>query len=458
MKNDPENQTQANDIERLTKEVQYYRKHVDELAGEILKLEYTAYGLRQEAKQKDRSLALLKQLQQSIGPQQERSAMIEIALPAICSIAAMDKSGFVEFRDSGQSQWTTYSKESGLSSSLIPFLNTQNQNAYLVNRSTEKTPEIEQLQQQFDLPFFVSVPLILDGLSVGFLICGRMREIRPTQPALNDGDVLTLQAVADLISATIQNRRIALLEATLQEQASKIKLAAQIQLELLPKAFPRVEGYDIAGTTISAETVGGDYFDFIQVDEKRLALCVGDVSGKGLPASLLMANLQATIRGQTLWSPSGCDCLERSNKLLFRSTDIRKYATLFYGILNTKSNWLSYSNAGHNPPMLLSSDEAVTRLRSGGPVLGVFENATFQEEVIPFNAGDLLILFSDGVSEAMNVVDEEFGEQRLLNTIFQNRGASASELISKILADVSKHVGSHRQMDDMTLVVVRRTN
>src|ERR1044071_6406044 len=129
MKNDPENQTQANDIERLTKEVQYYRKHVDELAGEILKLEYTAYGLRQEAKQKDRSLALLKQLQQSIGPQQERSAMIEIALPAICSIAAMDKSGFVEFRDSGQSQWTTYSKESGLSSSLIPFLNTQNQNA-----------------------------------------------------------------------------------------------------------------------------------------------------------------------------------------------------------------------------------------------------------------------------------------------------------------------------------------
>src|SRR5262249_35797609 len=157
------------------------------------------------------------------------------------------------------------------------------------------------------------------------------------------------------------------------------KLAAQIQLDLLPKAFPKADGYDLAGTTISAETVGGDYFDFIQVDEKRLALCVGDVSGKGLRASLLMANLQATIRGQALWGPSACDCLERSNKLLFRSTDIRKYATLFYGILNTKSNWLSYSNAGHNPPMLVSSDETVTRLRSGGPVLGVFENATFQE-------------------------------------------------------------------------------
>jgi sigma-B regulation protein RsbU (phosphoserine phosphatase) len=217
-----------------------------------------------------------------------------------------------------------------------------------------------------------------------------------------------------------------------------------------------IRGYEVAGRTIPAQLVGGDYFDFIPIDEKRWAICLGDVSGKGLPAALLMANLQATIRGQTLWSPSACDCMDRSNKLLFRSTDPSKFATLFYGVLNIQSNWLCYSNAGHNPPLLMSNGREPVPLTSGGIMLGLIENSSFEEEVVPLRPHDLLVIYSDGITDAENLQEEEFGEQRLVALLNQHRAASACDLVEKILAAVQFHSRGAEQTDDITLVVVKR--
>ncbi|MFQ6617542.1 MAG: PP2C family protein-serine/threonine phosphatase, partial [Fidelibacterota bacterium] len=176
----------------------------------------------------------------------------------------------------------------------------------------------------------------------------------------------------------------------------------------------------------------------------------------GMPAALLMANLQATLRGQTLFSTSCGDCLQRSNKLLFQSTDIQKFVTLFYGILDTRKDEFYYSNAGHNNPFLFSVDGNISRLSAGGIVLGFMEDYTFKEEVVYFNPGDVMVIYSDGITEAMNANDREFGEERLEALVSENLSISSSEIIKKIISTVQSFVGDTPQFDDITLVIIKR--
>jgi len=236
----------------------------------------------------------------------------------------------------------------------------------------------------------------------------------------------------------------------------EVRLASKIQSELLPKTNPSIDGYEIAGRSIPAQVVGGDYFDFIPFENNRLAICLGDVTGKGLPASLLMANLQATLRGQSFLTSSPKECLARSNKLLYHSTSAEKFATLFYANLDTTNHSLSYSNAGHDFPFLFSGGDALHRLKSGGIMLGAFEDFSFEEETVSLKPGDLLVISSDGISEAMNSDLEQFGEERLQAIIKNHRSASPKEIIDNIITAVKLHAGSHPQSDDMTLIVVKR--
>jgi sigma-B regulation protein RsbU (phosphoserine phosphatase) len=233
-----------------------------------------------------------------------------------------------------------------------------------------------------------------------------------------------------------------------------------IQVGLLPKSSPVVPGYDIAGRSIPAEVVGGDYFDFIHKEEGQLAFCLGDISGKGMPAAVLMANLQATIRGQTLLKCSPKECLGRSNTLLYLSTDPEKFATLFYGILDARNHRLCYCNAGHERPYMVTSSGRDTgklvRLDVGGIILGCVEQFPYEETCVPLNSGDVVVVFSDGVTEAMSETGEEYGEEKIARLMAENPNESASGLIDKLVASVTKHSGSRSQTDDITLVVIRR--
>ena len=264
-----------------------------------------------------------------------------------------------------------------------------------------------------------------------------------------------LEAQAILLSE--ENR---MLELRVAEHLAELRLASKIQHDLLPESSPFIPGYDIAGKTIPARMVGGDYFDFIPVGQSRWAICLGDVSGKGLPASLLMANLQATIRGQTSVHDSPSGCLNRSNTLLCRSTGRNKFVTFFYCILDARQHRLHYSNAGHDPPLFFprwdSGPQPTVRLEAGGTVLGVLEDTSYEEEVILLNPGDLLLLYSDGITEANGDAEEEFGEPRLISVAREHRGDSAVELVERILGSVGAHTGDRPQYDDMTLVVVKR--
>jgi sigma-B regulation protein RsbU (phosphoserine phosphatase) len=234
------------------------------------------------------------------------------------------------------------------------------------------------------------------------------------------------------------------------------RTARNIQMNFLPKSNPEIPGYDIAGKSLPALNVGGDYYDFIWLDDHRLAIGLGDVSGNGLPASLVMANLQATIRGQALLDIAPEECLARANKFLVQSTDVRTFITLFYGILDTKENRLYYSSAGQNLPVLFSHEKKPVQLQTRGMALGIQQDVSYEREEIPVNPGDRLLIYSDGIPEAMNHRMEEFGDEKLIDLVSRNRQDSSSVLIERVITEVEDHCGNAPQHDDMTMVILSR--
>lgn len=234
------------------------------------------------------------------------------------------------------------------------------------------------------------------------------------------------------------------------------RMARDIQMNLLPKSNPQIPGYDIAGKSIPALNVGGDYYDFIQLDDFRLAIGLGDVSGKGLPASLVVTNLQATVHSQTFFDTKSEVCLDRANQLLYRSTDSRTFVSFFYGILDTRENTFCYANAGHDIPLLYPAGKEPIPLKTRGIALGLQENVSYEEDKTSINPGDLLLIYSDGISEAMNEKLEEFGEKRLLEIVRCSSSDSATQIIDNVFTATNLHFDGAKQNDDMTIIILKR--
>ncbi|MCZ6703281.1 MAG: PP2C family protein-serine/threonine phosphatase, partial [Ignavibacteria bacterium] len=186
------------------------------------------------------------------------------------------------------------------------------------------------------------------------------------------------------------------------------------------------------------------------------AFCLGDVSGKGMPAAMLMSNLQATLRSFTITGNLCKDIIANSNDLLYNSTEPSKFATLFYGILNPESNEIVFCNAGHNNPFLFLVDGNVKELKTGGLILGCLPDSVYEEEKVSINKNDIIVIFSDGISEAMNENEEEYGEERLKEFISNHLDKSPDKIIENILSDVKMFVGKAPQWDDMTLLIIKR--
>lgn len=300
----------------------------------------------------------------------------------------------------------------------------------------------------------VCVPLMVKSQMVGVMTLYNKKQLE----TFTDEDQRLLSIIAGQSAQVIENARLYEEEKALIGMKEELRLAYDIQMNLLPKAPPTIPGYDIAGMSIPAKNVGGDYFDFILRGRDELAICLADITGKGMPAALLMANLQATIRAQSVASASAAPCLDHSNNLLYESTDSEKFATIFYGLLNCQTHQLNYSNGGHNDPLLFSGKNAPQRLRTGGIMLGALPNMSYMEETISLQPDDLLVLYSDGITEAENDRDEEFGESKLIELIANHHQASAKELIERIIVAVRDFAGQKPQSDDITLVVIRRVS
>lgn len=247
-----------------------------------------------------------------------------------------------------------------------------------------------------------------------------------------------------------------ILSQRIEAELAKVRLAAVIQRNLLPKEAPAIPGYDLAGETVPAQTVGGDYYDFIPMERNQIAFCLGDVSGKGLPASLLMANLQAAVRSQVLAEASVTECLTRTNTLLYRSMEDGKFVTAFFCVLDHATHQLRFSNAGHNPPVLIRASGETQFLEVGGLILGFMENTGFEERACDIRRGDLLVIYSDGISESADAQGDEFGVEGIVDVIRRHRRSSAQEILGAIMRAATAFAGDQPQLDDMTMIVLKR--
>ena len=234
----------------------------------------------------------------------------------------------------------------------------------------------------------------------------------------------------------------------------EVEIAREVQERLFPQKLPAIAGLDYAGHCRPALGVGGDYYDFLALPQGRLGVAIGDVSGKGIAAALMMASLQASLRGEATRAPENlAAAVGNVNRLVYEASSDHLYATFFYGQYDPTTRRFDYVNAGHNPPMLFHCSGGawtVARLDVGGTVVGLLEAFPYQQGSVTFAPGELLVAFTDGISEAMNCSDEEWGEARLIETVEQCAKASAQDVLKAIFAAADAFVAGAKQHDDMT--------
>ena len=289
---------------------------------------------------------------------------------------------------------------------------------------------------------------------LGYIALGPKKSEEPYSPS----DTSLLETVAAQAGLALENARlsaqIAVEMAQRETLARELEIAREVQQRLFPQVLPEVPALEYAGHCRPARAVGGDYYDFLALSSGRLGLVIGDVSGKGVPAALLMASLQASVRGQSEGSASVAALMTNVNRLVCDASPDNRYATFFYAQFNPATRRLAYSNGGHNPPIVLRGGE-VLRLETGGPPVGLFGSSKYTQDELALQPGDLLVLFTDGVSEAENPAQEEWGEEALIAAAQAVRDLPPVEAIARVLAKADEFAAGAPQHDDMTLVVAR---
>ncbi len=239
----------------------------------------------------------------------------------------------------------------------------------------------------------------------------------------------------------------------MRREQEEVEDARAVGAALLPRSIPEVPGLEIATTLQPVRTLSGDYFDVLDLGNGRLGICIADVIGKGIPAALLMSNVQATVRTLATELISPAELVTRANQNLQRNTTPGKFVTFCYCEIDRNAGRITYTNAGHCPPILIRSNGEVMRLAVGGAVLGIFRQWKYEQATVAIGPGDRLVLFTDGVTEAANARDEEFGEERLAQVVSALRDRGAHELKSRLLQTVAAFTAGKAQ-DDATVVVV----
>jgi sigma-B regulation protein RsbU (phosphoserine phosphatase) len=271
--------------------------------------------------------------------------------------------------------------------------------------------------------------------------------------SFSEEDLQILTALANVAAAKIENVR--LLEESLEKRRldQDMKIAAEIQRSLLPRAAPQVPGYGVVGLNQPCRTVGGDYYDYA-VEDGRLLVALGDVAGKGMGAALLMTILRASVRAH--WASPLAEAVGRINRTICENVPDNKYITFVLASIDPPTGRVDYVNAGHNPPLLVRRDGGVERLENGGMVLGLFESVPYAQGCVEMAPGDTLLVFSDGITETFDEAGEEFGEKGLADVAVRGRGLGVAALESDILKELDRFSSGAKATDDRTMVLVKR--
>ncbi len=297
-------------------------------------------------------------------------------------------------------------------------------------------------------------PMIVQGKTKGVLIVGKSM----SGFAFDEMNLHFISAIGNTAMASIENERLFQEEIKKKAIESELLFALEIQKNLLPKSVPEMNGYSLLGKSSPSKLVGGDYFDYFKLPDGRLLLAIADVSGKGMPASLIMANFQAALR---VLAPLGLDPIElmgKLNDLVYHNTSSDKFITFFLGILDMAASTLQYINAGHNPPFIVkSTGSEMLKLSKGGLILGCLEHSDdYEIGEVEIESGDLLCMYTDGITETTDDRGEEFGEERLYSLVRQSVALSPELIIEKIISSVNLYAHNNLQQDDLSLVILRK--
>jgi serine phosphatase RsbU (regulator of sigma subunit) len=276
-----------------------------------------------------------------------------------------------------------------------------------------------------------------------------------TSDAYSPGDLELLSMFASLAAIAIEKANLHTQLIEKRRLESELRIARQVMEALMPAGPPTVKNFQIAGTMIPSAEVGGDYYDFIDVADGRTGIVIADVSGKGIPAALIMATFRAYLHALLGNDFALRSVFHRLNELLLRSLEERHFVTAFYGELDREGRRMFYLNAGHNPPLFVRPGEPVRLLTTGGIPLGVLKRARYSEDIVYFSPGDVLILYTDGVTEAENAMGEPYGLHRLETLVRENLSQDADALCTTIMDDVRRHEADGKRSDDVTLIVIR---
>jgi phosphoserine phosphatase RsbU/P len=324
----------------------------------------------------------------------------------------------------------------------------------LPEMSGDEREKLAELQSELLLPLLAKDELI------GFMSLGQKLSEAP----YSGTDLRLLNSVAAQTSMALEVSRLTAAVARetgqRERQDRELEIAREVQQRLFPQCTPAIQGLSLAGACRPAQGVGGDYYDMIELEDGRLGLAIGDVSGKGISAALLMASLRACLRTMTLVGSMDLAALmQKMNRLVYESSAVNRYATFFFAVYNPLTRKLQYVNAGHNPPFVLrqgtgGASEPIY-LEAGGPVIGLLPNISYEEQSLTLETGDVLFAYTDGISEAMTESDEEWGEERMRLAADAALGHSAEDIVRAVFTEADQFTGAAPQHDDMTLLVLK---
>jgi phosphoserine phosphatase RsbU/P len=296
-------------------------------------------------------------------------------------------------------------------------------------------------------------PMVIQGETKGCMFIGR----KSGGIEFTEENLLFIDVIGNTSVLAIKNLKMIEMEVERQKLENELSIALEIQKKLLPKDVPGIKGFDIFGFSKPSRFVGGDYYDYIHLPNGNLLIAIADVSGKGIPAALLMANVQAVLRVLAPLSLSLEIMINHINNVVYQNTGPDRFVTFFFGELNPENGDFKYINAGHNPPFIINKDGSIKFLTNGGIILGILEKE------INYNSGyekiqneDLIVLYTDGVTEALNSSFEEFGEKKLLSFLHEFSGFNSSEIANIILEKIVIHSSGMPQHDDITMVVIKK--
>lgn len=299
----------------------------------------------------------------------------------------------------------------------------------------------------------MAVPLQAKDRVIGLIYLDSPNMVQP----FSREDLNLLTVMANVAAIRIEHARLAEIERVEEMHAKELEQAAQIQKGLLPRSAPKVAGLDLAGTTAACRTVGGDYYDFLSYPDGRVAALVGDVAGKGMPAALLMSSLQARVQVLFEDCENLASSVARLNKAIASNCPENRFITFFVCVIDPATGDVSYTNAGHNPPLLVRRSGQVEKLGTGGIILGIMPKFAYQLGQARLGHGDVLVLFSDGVTEqAKPDVDEEFGDERLAEVIRLHASEPADAIVKAVIDAVSEFSEGAPPADDITVVIAKR--